>query len=181
MNEPTQKNNKGFTLVELLVVIGLLGISIGVTNDILTSLVRSYSKTQVKNELEQQANFLGLKLERGIRSASGIVQSGNTNIIRLNKSDGSWVEYSFDSANSIMNMKFSDDSSTTFPVTSKTGTGGVRVTCDNFSSNCFYVVTNSAGVQTVSMYIKFDPATGSGTSFAGSAVISNTITIRNTY
>ncbi|KKS60297.1 MAG: hypothetical protein UV25_C0010G0024 [candidate division WWE3 bacterium GW2011_GWB1_42_41] len=49
---------KGFTLVELLVVIALLGISIGVTSDILVSLVRSYNKTQIKNEVEQQANFV---------------------------------------------------------------------------------------------------------------------------
>ncbi len=173
MNESMQKNNKGFTLVELLVVIGLLGISIGVTNDILTSLVRSYSKTQVKNELEQQANFLGLKLEREIRSANDIVTpAGSYSSLTIQKSDNTTVIYSLSSE--VMNITYPGPS--TFPVTSKTGTGGVKVECPG---GCFTV--SGTTPKTVTINITMTPATGSGATFTGSATINTTVTVRNSY
>ena len=46
---------KGFTLVELLIVVSIIIIVVGVTGDIILSLVRSYSKTQITNEIEQNA------------------------------------------------------------------------------------------------------------------------------
>lgn len=64
------RNSRGFTLVELLVVVSLMIIVVGVTGDIIISLVRSYSKTQITNEIEQNANFVMTKLEKELRNAS---------------------------------------------------------------------------------------------------------------
>lgn len=66
------RNNRGFTLVELLVVVSLMIIVVGVTGDIIVSLVRSYSKTQITNEVEQNANFVMTKLEKELRNATSV-------------------------------------------------------------------------------------------------------------
>lgn len=62
----------GFTLVELLIVIALVAILAGVTTDIVLTLVRSYSKTKITNEIEQTGNFVISKMEKELRSATSI-------------------------------------------------------------------------------------------------------------
>jgi len=47
-------------------------IVVGVAGDIVVSTVRSYSKTQITNELEQNGNFLIQKLQRELRSADSV-------------------------------------------------------------------------------------------------------------
>ncbi|GIW69668.1 MAG: hypothetical protein KatS3mg101_0415 [Patescibacteria group bacterium] len=166
-------SNSGFTLVELLVVIGLLGISIGITNDILTSLVRSYSKTQVKNELEQQANFLGLKFEREIRSANDILTpAGGSNTLIIQKSDGTTITYFLE--NGVMKITYPGPS--TFDVTSRSGTGGVTVSCSSF---CFTVSNTTP--KTVSINMQMSPSSGTGATFSGTVQVNTTVTVRNSY
>ena len=63
MNMNIKKNQGGFTLVEMLLVVFLLALTMGLTSDMLLSLIRSNTKTQVINEIEQQANFVSLKIE----------------------------------------------------------------------------------------------------------------------
>ena len=64
-----KNNQKGFTLIEMLLVVLLLALTVGLTIDMLLSLIRSNTKTQVINEIEQQANFVTLKLEKELRDA----------------------------------------------------------------------------------------------------------------
>lgn len=71
------RSNKGFTLVELLVVVSLIIIVVGVTGDIVVSIVRSYNKTQITNEVEQNANFVMTKLEKELRNASTVLNQTN--------------------------------------------------------------------------------------------------------
>ena len=76
MSAPYARVTKGFTLIELLLVVGLLALTVGITSDILLSIVRTYNKTQVTNEIEQQANFVSLKLEKEIRNAQTVTLEG---------------------------------------------------------------------------------------------------------
>lgn len=66
------KSQRGFTLIELLIVVSLIIITVGVTGDIIISLVRSYNKTQITNEIEQNANFVMTKLEKELRNATSV-------------------------------------------------------------------------------------------------------------
>lgn len=165
-----ERENKGFTLVELLVVIALLGISIGVTNDILVSLVRSYNKTQIKNEVEQQANFVGLKIERELRSATGTTSTGYTNTLTISK-EGS-VSVTYELNGNKLQVK-NPTGSAAVDLTSSFGTGGVTVSCMLTDSKCFYVVGNSP--QTVKMHIRFSPVSGNASEYSE---IINVVTIR---
>jgi len=74
------RKNKGFTLIELLVVVSLIIIVVGVTGDIIVSIVRSYSKTQITNEVEQKANFVITKLEKELRNASTVLNQTGTEL-----------------------------------------------------------------------------------------------------
>src|SRR3990167_7157761 len=73
----------GFTLVELLIVVALVIISAGVTSDIILTLIRSYNKTRISNEIEQNGNFVILRLERELRDASNVdtTQSSSTKLV----------------------------------------------------------------------------------------------------
>ena len=169
-----EKENKGFTLVELLVVIALLGISIGVTNDILVSLVRSYNKTQIKNEVEQQANFVGLKLERELRSATGTTSTGYTNTLTISKEGSVSVTYKL---NGNKLQVENPTGSTAVALTSSLGAGGVSVSCMlNMltCSTCFSVVGTTP--QTVKMHIRFAPVSGNTGEYSD---ILNAVTIRS--
>lgn len=72
MKKSKKHNSLGFTLVELLVVIGLIAVTAGVSSDIVLNIVRSYSKTKVTNEIDQIANFVFLKIEKELKTALSI-------------------------------------------------------------------------------------------------------------
>lgn len=75
------RKNKGFTLVELLVVVSLIIIVVGVAGDIVITVVRSYNKTQITNEIEQNANFVINKLEKELRNATEVVSANSQSVV----------------------------------------------------------------------------------------------------
>ena len=183
--------NKGYTLIELLLVVGLLAISVGVTSDILLSIVRSYSKTQVMNELEQQANFVGLKIEKELRNAetAAIVNGGTWQGIRITPrgSTGQYVCYrvrNLGSTTSFIDRSASTNDATcasgTFVAVTSTGIGNVTTSCTLSGSNCFQVTSGTPTI--VNIGIKFSQGQVTTTAnFTGDVEITNTIVIRETY
>lgn len=63
----------GFTLLELLIAISLLAITAGLTGDIILTLVRSYNKIRITNEIEQTGNVALSKLEKELRVATKLI------------------------------------------------------------------------------------------------------------
>lgn len=66
------KKEKGFTLVELLTYIAILGIILVALISFLYWVVRAKSKLQANFALESSAHFMLNRLEREIRSAEGV-------------------------------------------------------------------------------------------------------------
>lgn len=85
-------NQKRFTLIEMLLVVLLLALTVGLTSDMLLSLIRSNTKTQVINEIEQQANFVTLKLEKELRDALD-ASTGADNSLVITLRSNSQVTY----------------------------------------------------------------------------------------
>jgi prepilin-type N-terminal cleavage/methylation domain-containing protein len=65
-------NNRGFTLVELLVAISLIAVVIVVSADFLINLVSNSVRIQNKIFLEQNYNFIGSKLTKVLQDAENV-------------------------------------------------------------------------------------------------------------
>jgi len=63
-------NSKGVTLIELLLVVGIISIIAVVGGDILLTVVRSYEKAQILGEVEQNGTLVSTVLENTIRDGS---------------------------------------------------------------------------------------------------------------
>lgn len=172
----------GFTLIELLLVVALLAISVGVTGDILVTLTRSYNKTAVLTEIEQQANFIGLRLEKELRNSTNVAVPSSTQMsFELN---GITVYYQVLTSGSYTGLFRSvggwpANNSTNALLATPAITGsaiGLNMVC---SGNCFTVTGTNPQVVDISMV--FSQATGGGPSYTGNVVLKNTVVIRNTY
>ena len=178
------KNNsqKGFTLIELMLVVTLLAVSVGVTNDILMSLVRSNNKTQVMTEIEQQSNFVSSKIERELRNARSVmtpIAGGSDILLKFETKNGLTIEYDVNNSNSgLIRRRIGGDTGTWVNITSNNNPGGVVAACG--SPSCFSV--SGFNPQIVNVNIKFSQAQpGAGSSYSGQTTIQSTIVVRNTY
>lgn len=75
-------NLKGFTLIEVLIAVSLIGIIGAVGGTIFAAVIRSYNKTQITNELQQNGEMVLSKMEQAIRNASEVTP--------ISSSEGSW-------------------------------------------------------------------------------------------
>lgn len=81
------KNKFGFTLVELLVVLGLLSITVGSTLLFLTSTLKGSNSAAITAEVKQNGQSVLDSIERQIRGATN-VEKIDDNQIKLTKQDG---------------------------------------------------------------------------------------------
>lgn len=173
----TRSEAKGFTLIELLLVITLIAISVGVTSDVLLSLIRSYNRTSALNEIEQQANFIGIKLEKELRNANN-VSVPNSNRISF-EYEGDTVYYNVSGNNLYRSTSTwstnSSDALVATPAINGTA-GGVNLTCEG---ECFTLTGTSP--QIVGLSMVFAESGAGGVTFQGQINVKNTIVIRNTY
>ena len=182
---------KGFTLIEMLLVVTLLAISIGVTGDILITVVRSYNKTNTLNELEQQANFLGLKLEKELRNASSIDPSSDTNTLIM-VSNGTAVSYDITANNVFRNTGGASTQDATTALLANTPLANLSIpvapecpsSADTSAACGFNGCFNYQGTtpQRVNICIRIKNANSSDPNvLSGSVLIKNTVVLRNSY
>lgn len=178
------KQNKGFTLIELLLVVALTSLAVGVTGDILVSLIRGYNKTNVINEIEQNANFISQKINKELRNAAQITQldpagaspplQGETgNEVTLVDRNGIIINYKIQ--NDVMTRNYDGGGDDALTINSPPN--GVKVSCP---SPCFTLLEDNPQVLKISIMIEQagSPAT---VVFQGDIMIEDTIVIRDTY
>ncbi len=81
-----KKNNnmKAFTLVELLLVIGIFSVLLTVTAGFIIMTLQSGSKSQAHIEVQEQARIAADRIAYEIRRASGIVSTSSYTNLALN-------------------------------------------------------------------------------------------------
>ena len=170
-------NQKGFTLIEMLLVVLLLALTIGLTGDMLLSLIRSNTKTQVMNEIEQQANFVTLKLEKELRDALTASTSSDNNSLTIKLRSNVDVIYRLNSGV----LQRSVGGGAYVPLTSNASPGGVAVSCNpSVGGLCFEIIGTDP--QVVKTNLIFDQAqTGAGNTYKGQVKIESSIVIRSSY
>ena len=167
-------NQKGFTLIEMLLVVLLLALTVGLTGDMLLSLIRSNTKIQVMNEIEQQANFVTLKLEKELRDAMTASTSSDNNSLTIRLRSNTNVIYRLNSA---VLQRSVDGGNNYVPLTSNASPGGVAVSCN---PTCFEIIGTDP--QVVKTNLIFDQAqTGAGNTYKGQVKIESSIVIRSSY
>lgn len=67
----------GFTLIEVLIVVTLLGVFTVVATDTFTNIMRAQNKARVVNELEQSGNYALSVMEQQIRDAEEVFCCGS--------------------------------------------------------------------------------------------------------
>ncbi len=77
------KNNSGFTLVELLVTLGLLTIITIVSSDFLLNLVSASVRVQNKATLEQNYSYISAKLVKIIEESEDVSLVNSSKIIAV--------------------------------------------------------------------------------------------------
>ncbi len=186
-----KRKQNGFTLVELLLVVALTALTVGVTGDILVSLIRSFSKSQVLNEIEQNANFVSQKLTKELRNATQVrrldpagasppLVGDSFNEIEFTDNSGSNNIIYKVGADGVM-TRDSGDGNLDQPLTVNTPPTGVTVSCIAPNA-CFTLIEDAPQVIQISLSIEQADA-GSPTSkiFKGEITIEDTIVVRDTY
>ena len=65
-------NNKGFTLVEMLITLAIISIILVVSSEFLINLVNSSVKIQSRNEVEQNYNFIITKMAKMLQDSTNV-------------------------------------------------------------------------------------------------------------
>ena len=96
LTPPITRVKSAFTLIELVVVIGVLGILSAVAADMFINITRSYNKANVIAEIEQNGNLAISTMSNEIRSALSVSPtSGTASSIDIVDQDGATVTFSF--------------------------------------------------------------------------------------
>lgn len=134
---------KGFTLVELLVVLGLLSITVGATLLFLTSTLKGSNSAAITAEVKQNGQAVLDSLERQIRGATNASKIDDNQIVLTRSDTSSLYIKCFPSQSGVSNgwIGTSTSSNGTFtPLTNKDDVvSGISV------DNCLFNVTSSSG------------------------------------
>jgi prepilin-type N-terminal cleavage/methylation domain-containing protein len=177
-------NSKGFTLIELMLVVALLAITAGVAGDIIISVTQSYNKTQIGNEIEQIANFSLSKLEKELRNGrrvsspemgtpstvlSFVDRNSHTVCYRIT-SEGDFQRY----------ISPNYDTSGICVEDYATLLGGAKSMVEVDAASSSFTKTSNAP-EIVKLNVKFRQKGSVGDSFTGSVTLNNVIVVRGTY
>lgn len=130
----------GFTLVEILVVVSILLVSIGIAGDLIISVIRSYNKARILNEIEQNANFVLSKISYDLKNARSL-DSVSASLLRITDQTGTQIEYTIESSSITGNVP---------AVTRKYGNGVREVMTNNDPTEGVAVSISASGFSQVS-------------------------------
>lgn len=87
-----QMNKRGFTLIEIVVVMALVFLMVGVVDSMITSYMKTYKNSVLENKGFNYLNEAIAIIEKEVNESSSSVKAED-NIIKINYSDGVTLNY----------------------------------------------------------------------------------------
>jgi len=147
------KSTRGFTLIELIIVVVLIGILSGVVSPLLYQLLKSYRVGKQINNMAVQTNIAANNVLRELKNASSVSTIGNTTITFLNY-QGQTIVIDLNGTNFQRNVD----------------SGGTQTLCNNISSLSFGFYDQSFATTAVAANVRYVimslTATDSNTSYS---------------
>lgn len=162
---------RGFTIIELLVVIGIISILGTITADIFLSVTRSYNKASVIAAIEQSGNIALSQMTTEIRNARSVSPaSGTTSTLTIINADSVQVVFSFVPSTSTTNGYVSRNG---IPITDNAFTTGV-----NAAALSFTIVDSQPPSVTIALTLTQPVGTPSRVDFQASTTLRTSVSLR---
>jgi len=143
------QNFPGFTLIEILIVVGVLGVIVGAGSTMFFSVLRGSTKTKVLQMVKQNGDYAISVMERMIRNARSI-SGGGSSITIVNPDGGTTT---FNCCGSNPNFLIASESGTLRCEEARITSSEVKV---NNCSNVFEVTPGILGLRPAVVKINFD-------------------------
>lgn len=152
MRKTLGKLNKGFTLLEILVSVAVIGILISVSSAIFINTIRSANKANATVEArENGANVLEL-FAKDVRSSADASPNGTSTSVLLNNSSGA-ITWNCDNTEGVITRQVGSAGSI-LPVTNKDPQNGVSI------KDCSFETTSANGVYLVKILFTITQPSG---------------------
>lgn len=187
--KPKKQFNNGFTLIEFLVVLGILVITVGSTLLFLTSILRGTNQANVTAEVKQNGQTVLDSLDRQIRNATNAEPVGTGKYIKLSRvdsdplhiqcfSDGTESDKPANGWIGVVASSVSDPTVDQYvPLTNKSDlVTGVDIQSCNFT--VFSATATSGSIVSISFVINQGISAPSRADFLANALFSTTISLR---
>ena len=92
---------KGFSLVELMVVVGILSIIMLVISQPVASIIKYQRESQITDNMRDNLQFVINKIEKELKTSSNVYVN-DAGELKFKDQEGGFVTYSFDSVNKVM-------------------------------------------------------------------------------
>lgn len=167
-------NKRGFTLIELVVVVGVLGVVMAATSSVLINAFKANSRVKLTDRLSQDGNWALMELRKNIFSAKGTTITcdlGSSAVSFENAQDGVGTTIFCDAEN---NKIASQSANRLINIDLINGGSEVTVDCGSFAG--------CTGSPTSSVTFKFDLSIGNSNAGSQNYVkrtFDSTVSVRN--
>jgi|APCry1669188879_1035177.scaffolds.fasta_scaffold87869_2 prepilin-type N-terminal cleavage/methylation domain-containing protein len=162
-------SNQGFTLVELLISVGLISVILVVSIQFLLNLVSNSVRIQNRIDVEQNANFISAKITKLISDANSATLNSSSKVTFITNG----VTYALELKNGVLYLQNTLDTSV---LASPLNDSSIIISGVNTIP---FELSTTTNPQQLKMKLKFE--IGSGTNLGASQNIEKIITIRKSY
>lgn len=175
------KRNRGFTLIEILIVIALMAVLTGVGADLFINSLKAYQKSQIMNQLSQNGNYVMTTILNTARNAKEISLEG-TNKLTITDSSQILTIFTLTSetigGKSVGVIKKKVGETTEEIITNSNPTTGVNIVTGESS---FALSTDPPQTLTVTLKIRQAPNTPINRAYDTTITLTNSVIIRGEY